>query len=172
MNILDEIKIEKIEKSDEEEIERLIREVFLGNRSTIDLLDAHATMVMYVFLNNHFCRWTKHSIKAVYKNKIIGVELLSDCPILLVPNKKNKNLFKKIEDKRGLRSAFLGVLPKYQAKGIGGKMLEYVDNNYKDFNYIWGTHQISVSNVGFFLKRRKVISKKDGVIYSYKLLPK
>lgn len=109
----------------------------------------------------------KHSIKVVYKGNIIGVVVLSDFPITyILPEDKTK----KYEGLRGLKSTFSGVLPKYQRKGIYNKMIEYIEENYKEFDYLWGGHHREISNMDVFLKKREVVSEKEDEIYTVQML--
>src|SRR3989304_4359086 len=104
--------------------------------------------------------------------KIIGVMLLSDFSfywLLETYKEDDKNISKKIKkykNKEGLRSVFFGIDRKYQKKGLGSKMIEYIQKNYKQFDYLWGIQHKEISNMEFFLKRRKVVAEIGNSVYT------
>lgn len=64
----------------------------------------------------------------------------------------NEELYKNLENKRGVQGVALGVLQEHQGKGIG-KMLMDVPSNL-GYDYIWGTQTEHISNVSKWLSRR------------------
>lgn len=96
--------------------------------------------------------------------------ILSDFSLYcLLESYKNEEINKNIEkykEKNGLKSVFFGVDIKYQKKGIGNKMIEYVKENYNHFDYLLGIQHKAISNMDFFLNRRNVVSEIENSIYT------
>ena len=122
------------------------------------------------FFKNPSCEYQKESIKLIYKNKIIAFLILDDCSIndlLMFENKTITKKIKRFESLKGVRSTMLIVDKKYQNKGIGSMILNYVKENYKSkYDYIWGIQHKAISNIDFFLKRREIILKIHEEIYT------
>ena len=53
-----------------------------------------------------------------------------------------------------------------QKRGIGALVVNYIKENYKDFDYIWGYQRYDVSNIDFFLKHRRIVAKKEEGVYT------
>jgi hypothetical protein len=165
--IIDKIEIKKICKKDIKEIKEIVIEIYSKNSFSSRGMFLYNCLLDGMFKYNSICFLLRHSIKIVYKGKIIGVMVLSDFPITwILPEDK----VKKYEGLRGLKSTFSGVLPKYQRKGIYNKMIEYVKENYKEFDYLWGGHQQEISTMDVFLKKREVISEENDELYTAQML--
>jgi hypothetical protein len=171
MNFLEKIKIEKFTTHDEKEVKELIKNIhskIYFNETNIYIYNN----LMYKLFFNGYDFILDYSLKIIYRKKIIGVMLLSDFSFywLLEAHKEdNKNISKNIrkyKNKEGLRSVFFGVDIKYQKMGIGSKMIEYVRENYKQFDFLWGVQHKDISNLDFFLKRRKVVAEIDDAVYT------
>lgn len=169
MVLLNKIKIDKISLNDIIEIKKLIKNLY--SIKNFDNTNSH----LYYNLTENLLKYDNsfligNSIKLTYRNKIIGVMLMSEFSVNLgLYETENKTTIKKLskyKDKRGLKNIFFGINKKYQNKGLGTYMIEYVKENFKEYDYLWGIQHKDISNVEFFLKRREFINEIDGAIYS------
>ena len=171
MNLLEKIKIENVLQKDIYEIQKLVKNLYPLKKFNGQNLHLHYNLTELLFKDYYVSTHDK-SIKVVYRKKIIGVMLLSDFSfywLLEAYKEDDKNISKNIrkyKNKEGLRSVFFGIDIKYQKMGIGSKMIEYVRENYKQFDFLWGVQHKDISNLDFFLKRRKVVAEIEDGIYT------
>lgn len=148
------IKIGLISAIDFDEIQKLIKKIY--SKTHFDKINYNLYHNLSEVLFQHDVSYLeKYSIKIVYRKKIIGVMLLSECPVswFLIKNETNT----KYEDKKCLKSDFSGIDIKYQKKGLYTEMIKYIKENYKEFDFLWGIQHKYMSNLDFFIKKRIVL---------------
>lgn len=171
MNFLEKIKIEKFTSHDKKEVKELIENIYSKTYFDKTTVLDYYRLLDCVFINgtNTF---EEYSIKIIYRKKIIGIMLLSEYQLYLILEMYNdektiKNIIE-YKDKEVLMSRFTGVHIKYQNKGLYSTMIEYVQKNYKKFDYLCGIQNKhkGLSNMDFFLKRRKVVAEIENSVYT------
>jgi GNAT superfamily N-acetyltransferase len=171
MNI-DKIKLTQIQKTDTIDAQILIKKIYEKKRIPVEHYHFYLNLSEGLFRGGLSNNLFKYSIKAIYRKKIIGVMLLSDFSLFdcLCWNDYESPEMKILEKERGIQSIFTGVSPTYQRKGIANKMVQYIKENYKEFDYLWGIQHESLSDMNYFLKKRKIIAEINEGIYTMQRL--
>jgi GNAT superfamily N-acetyltransferase len=145
-------------KSDKRKLVNVIKRIFPDD--SWDDRDFQIFLFKYCYFDG-FC------LKIMCGKKAIGVNMLHHSNITDTVHDKwcvcdlNPYL-----NKKGLHSDFFGIEPKYQRQGIGTMVVNYIKENFKDYDYVWGYQRYDVSNIDFFLKYRKIVAKKEEGIYT------
>lgn len=158
-----EITIQPALESDKIKIANVIKRIYpVGstNDYELNIIDFNVELIK-------LCPMEELSLKIMCGKKIIGFNLLYEERINCIIHKDWYICdMASYYDKRGLKSVFLGIEPKYRRKGIGTMIMNYIRENYKEFDYLWGCQRYGVSTIEFFLKHRRIIAKKEDGFYT------
>ena len=103
--------------------------------------------------------WDK-SIKLTLNDKIIGCWLFGDEQITNYDNEKMIEDLSKYKNKQGIEGVAFLIKNEYRNKGYAKKLLTYINNLKKDYDYIWGQHLNSLKIKDFWIKNgRRVVAE-------------
>lgn len=119
-----------------------------------------------------FSYFEKYSLKACVGKEIIAVLIGNSCDIFFELEQVfelNIDGFDDLREKSSFKSHALLVKKEYRNKGIAAELINYLKINNPELHYLWGIQREDISDMDYFLKRRKVVLKNDKTGGTYTL---
>lgn len=146
---IENIKIEKIEKKDINEIVHLTSLIFSNVMN-------YKTNVKYIYNTTNF----DLSVKLTNNDEIIGCYLLNDIKL------------KKLKNKQGINGVALAIKPMYRGYKLGEKLKDWLEKYAKEkgYDFIFGEHLKGLHNIDQWLKRRELYKETKDSYFTIKYL--
>lgn len=110
--------------------------------------------VYEIYFPNQSYQFVLDSLGEINKDISLAYYLDHELVALLILKEENEPT--KTYQGRGLRGDALAVKDSFQKKGLGKEIVSYVKDNFKDYDYLWGTQAFVLKNEGFLQKHAKL----------------